>query len=72
MVWNFSVRAMLVSNMSERQRLLALLEVYDEAIQELYVLGGPYVELILRLERRHQDAAARLAELDRPLVTSAG
>ena len=57
---------MLVTNMDERQRLLALLEVYDEAIQELYVLGDRcYVDLILRLERRHRDAAAQLARLDR-------
>ncbi len=51
--------------MDERQRLLALLEVYDEAIQELYVLGDScYVDLILRLERRHRAAAARLARLE--------
>jgi len=38
--------------MSERQRLLALLEVYDTAIEELYVLGDRgFVDLILRLER---------------------
>ena len=55
--------------MDERQRLLALLEVYDEAIQELYVLGDScYCDLILRLERRHRDAAVRLAEPERARV----
>jgi hypothetical protein len=50
--------------MGERKRLLALLEVYDTAISELYVLGDRgYVDLILRLERRLADAAARLAEI---------
>jgi hypothetical protein len=48
--------------MGERQRLLALLEVYDTAIEELYVLGDRgLLDLILRLERRRQDAAGRLA-----------
>jgi hypothetical protein len=57
--------------MNERQRLLALLDVYDEAIQELYVLGDPqFVDLILRLERRHRDAATRLEQLDRFVATS--
>lgn len=66
MVSDFSGGAVLFTTMDERQRLLALLEVSDEAIQELYVLGDPcYVELILRLERRHQDAASRPAELER-------
>jgi hypothetical protein len=52
--------------MSQRQRFLALLEVYDEAIQELYVLGDSrFLDLILRLERRHRETAARLGELDR-------
>ena|SRR5438552_7572733 len=51
--------------MSVRQRLLALLEVYDTAIEELYVLGDPgFVDLILRLERRRRDAANRLAEVE--------
>ena len=45
----------------DRQRLLALLEVYDTAIEELYVLGDRgFLDLILRLERRRQDAAAQL------------
>ena len=49
--------------MNERQRLLALLEVYDTAIEELYVLRDRgYIDLILRLERRRRDAAARLAD----------
>jgi hypothetical protein len=53
------------SDMDERQRLLALLEVYDTAIEELYVLGDRgFVDLILRLERRRGDAAARLARPD--------
>lgn len=51
--------------MRERQRLLALLEICDTAIEELYVLGdSAFVDLILRLERRRQQAARRLAELD--------
>jgi hypothetical protein len=59
--------------MNSRQRLLALLEVYDEAIEELYVLGDRrYVDLILRLERRYRDASAWLKELDRVRVASAG
>jgi hypothetical protein len=50
--------------MEERRRLLALLEVYDHAIEELYVGGDrAVVDLILRLERRRQDAVLRLAEL---------
>jgi hypothetical protein len=50
--------------MHERQRLLALLEVYDTAIEELYVLGDRgFVDLILRLERRRRDASAGLATL---------
>lgn len=49
-----------------RRQLLALLEIYDEAIQELYVLGDRgLVDLILRLERRRIDAARQLGELDR-------
>lgn len=52
--------------MTQRQRLLALLEVYDTAIEELYVLGDRVlVDLILRLERRRIEAARRLGELDR-------
>ena len=51
--------------MTERQRLLALLECYDEAIEELYVLGDRgLLDLILRLERRRGDADRRLASLD--------
>ena len=50
--------------MHERQRLLALLEVYDTAIEELYVLEDRgFMDLILRLERRRQDAARRLGEV---------
>ena len=60
--------------MSERQRLLALLKVYDEAIQELYLLGGrEHIDLILRLERRLQDTQKRLDKLSavaRPLTAS--
>src|SRR3954454_6875294 len=49
--------------MNEHQRLLALLEVYDTAIEELYVLGDSgFMDLILRLERRRQDTAARLSD----------
>jgi hypothetical protein len=48
----------------ERQRLLALLEVYDHAIEELYVLGDrDLLDFILRLERRRQEAGQRLARL---------
>jgi hypothetical protein len=50
--------------MNTRQRLQALLEIYDTAIEELYVLGDRgLVDLILRLERRRQEAAATLKEL---------
>ena len=50
--------------MHTRRRLLALLEVYDTAIEELYVLGDRgFLDLILRLERRRREAAARLARL---------
>jgi hypothetical protein len=52
--------------MDERQRLLALLEVYDTAVEELYVLGDSgFMDLILRLERRRRDASVRLAALGR-------
>ena len=52
--------------MTTRQRLLALLEVYDTAIEELYVQGDrALVNLILRLERRRMEAASRLGEIDR-------
>jgi hypothetical protein len=52
------------SGMGERQRLLALLEVYDHAIEELYVLGDrDLLDFILRLERRRQEAGQRLARL---------
>jgi hypothetical protein len=50
----------------ERQRLLALLEVYDTAIEELYVQGDrALVDLILRLERRRIQAAEQLGALER-------
>jgi hypothetical protein len=49
------------TGVKDRQRLLALLEIYDTAIEELYVIGDRgLVDLILRLERRRQDAAGRL------------
>jgi hypothetical protein len=49
--------------MGERQRLLALLECYDNAISELYILGDRrLLDLILRLERRRRDASSRLAD----------
>jgi len=52
------------NRMHTRRRLLALLEVYDTAIEELYVLGDRgFLDLILRLERRRREAAARLALL---------
>jgi hypothetical protein len=51
--------------MPDRQRLLALLEVYDEAINELYVLGDRgLMDLILRLERRRRDAWQHLEALE--------
>jgi hypothetical protein len=57
--------------MDQRQPLLALLEVYDTAIEELYVLGDSgFMDLILRLERRRRDAAARLADVELPVVAS--
>jgi hypothetical protein len=50
--------------MSYRRRLLALLEVYDTAIEELYVLGdSAFMDLILRLEKRRIAAAEQLAAL---------
>jgi hypothetical protein len=50
--------------MSYRRRLLALLEVYDTAIEELYVLGdSAFMDLILRLEKRRIEAAEQLAAL---------
>jgi len=55
------------ATMNYRQRLLALLEVYDTAIEELYVLGDrTFVDLILRLEKRRIDTAERLAALGTP------
>jgi hypothetical protein len=52
--------------MRQRQRLLALLEVYDTAIEELYVQGDrALVDLILRLERRRIQAAEQLDALER-------
>jgi hypothetical protein len=55
------------ARMNYRQRLLALLEVYDTAIEELYVLGDrTFVDLILRLEKRRIDTAERLAALGTP------
>jgi len=57
--------------MRERQRFLALLDIYDEAIQELYVLGDRcLVELILRLERRRRAAEAQLAALEGAIAAS--
>ena len=56
--------------MNENQRLLALLDVYDEAIEELYVLGDRrFVDLILRLERRRRRIDQRLEELN-PVQTT--
>ena len=50
--------------MPERQRLESLIEVYDTAIGELYVLEDPVlVDLILRLERRRRDASERLSQI---------
>lgn len=47
--------------MDERSRLLALLEIYDDAIEELYVLDDrDLMDLILRLERRRQGTARLL------------
>jgi hypothetical protein len=58
--------------MNEYQRLLALLDVYDEAIEELYVLGDRrFVDLILRLERRRRRTDQRLEELNVVRTTSA-
>ena len=55
---------MILARMTTRQRLLALLEIYDTAIEELYVLGDRgLVALILRLERRRMEAASRLAQI---------
>jgi hypothetical protein len=52
--------------MKERQRLLALLEIYDTATEELYVQGDrALVDLILRLERRRIETARQLDDLDR-------
>jgi hypothetical protein len=56
--------------MLDRRRLLALLEVYDEAIEELYVLGDRgFMDLILRLERRRRNAEQRLDALEHAAVT---
>jgi hypothetical protein len=53
------------SGMGERQRLLSLLEVYDHAIDELYVLSdGDLLDLILRLERRRREALQLLGVRD--------
>ena len=50
--------------MLSRQQLEALLEVYDTAIGELYVLKDRvFVDLIVRLERRRRDAEQQLAAL---------
>jgi hypothetical protein len=59
--------------MNELQRLLVLQEVYDTAIEELFVLGDrSFVDFILRLERRLQQTNARVAELERAPVVDAG
>jgi len=51
--------------MDERQRLLALLERDDRAIEELYVLGVPGAgDLSLRLEGRWEQAARQLTGLE--------
>jgi hypothetical protein len=51
--------------MDERLRLLSLMEIYDSAIEELYVLGDrALVDFTLRLERRLREAAEQLARLD--------
>jgi hypothetical protein len=56
--------------MLDRRRLLALLEVYDEAIGELYVLGDRgLMDLILRLERRRRNAEQRLDALEHAAAT---
>ncbi len=56
--------------MRERQRFLALLDIYDEAIEELYVLGDRrLVELILRLERRRRVAESQLAALEETILS---
>jgi hypothetical protein len=56
--------------MRERQRFLALLDIYDEAIEELYVLGDRrLVELILRLERRRRAAEGQLAALEEVIAS---
>jgi hypothetical protein len=55
---------MIFAKMTTRQRLLALLEIYDTAIEELYVLGDRgLVALILRLERRRMEAHRGLLSL---------
>jgi Arc/MetJ family transcription regulator len=57
--------------MLDRRRLLALLEVYDTAIEELYVLEDrQFVDLILRLERRRRNAEQRLEALDHAATLS--
>jgi hypothetical protein len=56
--------------MLDRRRLLALLEVYDEAIGELYVLEDRgLMDLILRLERRRQNVEQRLDALEHAAAT---
>jgi hypothetical protein len=57
--------------MDERWRLLLLIDIYDHAIEELYVLGHrELLDLILRLERRRREAVAGLAELAGDSATS--
>jgi hypothetical protein len=52
------------ADMDERERL-GLLECYDGAISELYLLNDrPLVDLIVRLERRWREAETELAGLD--------
>ena len=51
--------------MGERDRLLALIECYETAIRELYVMSDSgLLDLILRLERRRRAAETRLREIE--------
>ena len=51
--------------MNEREWLLALLDCYDAAIRELYVMDDhALLGLILRLERRRKQAEAHLNALN--------
>ena len=50
--------------MDERGRLRPLLECYDTAISELYVLDDrALIDLIVRLERRRKGVVAALTRL---------